>query len=139
MKNIAVIGAGTMGNGIAHTAAAAGLSVTLIDVEKPILERAMSTISANLQRGVDKGRLSVDEKNAVIGTIRTSTEMDAIASADMVIEAIIENLGAKSNLFRSSTAWHATNASSLRTRPRSPSRKSRYRPNARTKSSACIS
>jgi len=100
MKNIAVIGAGTMGNGIAHTAAAAGLSVTLIDVEKPILERAMSTISANLQRGVDKGRLSVDEKNAVIGTIRTSTEMDAIASADMVIEAIIENLGAKSNLFQ---------------------------------------
>src|SRR5712691_5563461 len=100
MKNIAVIGAGTMGNGIAHTAAAAGLSVTLIDVEKPILERAMSTISANLQRGVDKGRLSVDEKNAVIGRIRTSTEMDAIASADMVIEAIIENLGAKSNLFQ---------------------------------------
>ncbi|HEY8133537.1 MAG TPA: 3-hydroxybutyryl-CoA dehydrogenase [Thermoanaerobaculia bacterium] len=100
MKNVVVIGAGTMGNGIAHTAAASGLSVTLIDVEKPILDRAMSTISANLQRGVDKGRMSIPEKEAVIGRIQTSTGMDAIANADIVIEAIIENLPAKSSLFQ---------------------------------------
>jgi len=99
MKNIAVIGAGTMGNGIAQTAAAAGLSVTLIDVEKSILDRAMNTISANLQRGVDKGKMSVNEKSAVLGRIR-STDMDTIANADIVIEAIIENLDAKRSLFQ---------------------------------------
>ncbi|PYQ61923.1 MAG: 3-hydroxybutyryl-CoA dehydrogenase, partial [Acidobacteria bacterium] len=99
MDNIVVIGAGTMGNGIAHTAATSGLSVTLIDVEKPILERAMSTISANLQRGVDKGRVSADEKRAALERIRTTTDMQAIAGADIVIEAIIENLAAKSGLF----------------------------------------
>ena len=99
MDNIVVIGAGTMGNGIAHTAATSGLSVTLIDVEKPILERAMSTISANLQRGVDKGRVSADEKRAALERIRTTTDMQPIAGADIVIEAIIENLAAKSGLF----------------------------------------
>ena len=99
MDNIVVIGAGTMGNGIAHTAATSGLSVTLIDVDKPILERAMSTISANLQRGVDKGRVSADEKRAALERIRTTTDMQAIAGADIVIEAIIENLAAKSGLF----------------------------------------
>jgi len=100
MQNVVVIGAGTMGNGIAHTAAASGLSVTLIDVEKPILDRAMDTISTNLQRGVDKGRMSVTEKEAVIGRIRTSTGMDAIANADIIIEAIIENFAAKIGLFQ---------------------------------------
>jgi 3-hydroxybutyryl-CoA dehydrogenase len=100
MKNVVVIGAGTMGNGIAHTAAASGLSVTLIDVENPILDRAMNTISANLQRGVDKAKMSVDEKSAVLGRIRTSTDMDTIANADIVIEAIIENLDAKRSLFQ---------------------------------------
>ncbi|HKO02246.1 MAG TPA: 3-hydroxyacyl-CoA dehydrogenase NAD-binding domain-containing protein, partial [Thermoanaerobaculia bacterium] len=99
MDNIVVIGAGTMGNGIAHTGATSGLSVTLIDVEKPILERAMSTISANLQRGVDKGRVSADEKRAALERIRTTTDMQPIAGADIVIEAIIENLAAKSGLF----------------------------------------
>jgi 3-hydroxybutyryl-CoA dehydrogenase len=100
MQNVVVIGAGTMGNGIAHAAAASGLSVTLIDVEKPILDRAMNTISANLQRTVDKGRMSVQEKEAVIGRIRPGTDMEAVASADIVIEAILENLGAKSGLFQ---------------------------------------
>ena len=100
MNNIVVVGAGTMGNGIAHTAAASGMDVTLIDVEKPILERAMITISANLQRGVDKGRMSADEKQAVLGRIRSTTDMQAIAAADIVVEAIIENLAAKSSLFQ---------------------------------------
>jgi 3-hydroxybutyryl-CoA dehydrogenase len=100
MKNVVVIGAGTMGNGIAHTAAASGLSVTLIDVEQPILDLAMNTISSNLQRAVDKGRISVNEKQAVVGRIRTSSDMEPVASADIVIEAIIENLNAKSSLFQ---------------------------------------
>ena len=99
MDNIAVIGAGTMGNGIAHTAAAAGINVTLIDIDKGILDRAMNTVSGNLQRGVDKGRMTADEKQSVLGRIRTTTEMSAAASAALVVEAIIENLGAKRSLF----------------------------------------
>ena len=101
MNNIVVIGAGTMGNGIAHTAAASGMNVTLIDVDKPILDRAMNTISSNLQRGVDKGRMSADEKQSVLGRVRTTTDMQAVANADIVIEAIIENLAAKRSLFES--------------------------------------
>jgi 3-hydroxybutyryl-CoA dehydrogenase len=100
MKNVVVIGAGTMGNGIAHAAAAAGLSVTLIDVDRPILDRAMNTISGNLQRGVDKGRMTAQEKQTVLDRIEAAIEDTAIAKADIVIEAIVENLAAKSALFR---------------------------------------
>ena len=99
MNNVVVIGAGTMGNGIAHTAAASGMNVTLIDVEQPILDRAMNTIASNLQRGVDKGRMSAGEKQGVLDRVRTTTDMLAVSTADIVIEAIIENLRAKSSLF----------------------------------------
>jgi len=99
MKHIVVIGAGTMGNGIAHTAAASGFDVTLIDVAEAFLERGMSTISANLQRGVDKGKMSADDKQQILGRIRPSSDVNAAANADIVIEAIIENLGAKTELF----------------------------------------
>jgi len=99
MRNIAVIGAGTMGNGIAHTAAAAGLSVILVDVSEEFVQRGMSTISANLQRGVDKGRTSAAQKQEILGRIRTTTEMEDVGSADIAIEAIVENLSAKTSLF----------------------------------------
>jgi 3-hydroxybutyryl-CoA dehydrogenase len=100
VKNIVVIGAGTMGNGIAHTAASAGLNVTLIDVDRSILDRAVNTISSNLQRGVDKGKMSADEKQAALGRIRTATDDQAIANADIVVEAIIEKFQAKRELFQ---------------------------------------
>jgi 3-hydroxybutyryl-CoA dehydrogenase len=99
MKNIVVIGAGTMGNGIAHTAAASGLDVTLVDVGQEILSRAMTTIDKNLQRGVDKGKMTAEVKQAIVKRIRASVDMQAAADADLVIEAIIENLGAKTQLF----------------------------------------
>jgi len=99
MKQIVVIGAGTMGNGIAHTAAASGFDVTLIDVAEAFLERGMSTISSNLQRGVDKGKMTSDEKQQVLGRIRPATDVSAAANADIVIEAIIESLAAKTELF----------------------------------------
>ena len=99
MKNVVVIGAGTMGNGIAHTAAAAGLDVTLIDVADELLQRAMATIAANLQRGVDKGKMTAADKTAVVARIKTGTDLGAIAFADIVIEAIVENLAAKTDLF----------------------------------------
>ena len=99
MKKIVVIGAGTMGNGIAHTAAASGFDVTLIDVAEAFLERGMATISSNLQRGVDKGKMTADEKQQVLGRIRATSDVNAAANADIVIEAIIENLAAKTELF----------------------------------------
>jgi 3-hydroxybutyryl-CoA dehydrogenase len=99
MKQIVVIGAGTMGNGIAHTAAASGFDVTLIDVAEAFLERGMATISSNLQRGVDKGKMTADEKQQVLGRIRPATDVSAAANADIVIEAIIENLATKTELF----------------------------------------
>ena len=100
MKKIVVIGGGTMGNGIAHTAAATGFDVTLVEMSDALLERAVNTISANLQRGVDKGKMIADEKQSVLGRIRTTTDLDSIADADLVVEAIIENLEAKTSLFK---------------------------------------
>ncbi len=99
MKNIVVIGAGTMGNGIAHTAAASGFDVTLVEVAQAFLDRGMETISRNLQRGVDKGKMAAEEKQAVLGRIRGTTDVGDAKDADIVIEAILENLGAKTELF----------------------------------------
>jgi len=100
MTNIIVIGGGTMGNGIAHTAAASGFDTTLVDVSDALVERAISKISANLQRGVDKGNMTADEKQSVLGRIQTATDVEAVAAnADLVVEAIIENVTAKTQLF----------------------------------------
>ena len=98
--NIIVIGGGTMGNGIAHTAAASGFDTTLVDVSDALVERAVSTISANLQRGVDKGKMSADDKQSILGRIKTATNVESVAAnADLVVEAIVENVTAKTQLF----------------------------------------
>jgi 3-hydroxybutyryl-CoA dehydrogenase len=99
MTKFIVIGGGTMGNGIAHTAAAAGFDVTLIDVSEEILQRAVSTITSNLQRGVDKGKMTAEERDAIVGRVRTQTDFHAVADAGIVVEAIVENLEAKTSLF----------------------------------------
>ncbi len=99
MKNIVVIGGGTMGNGIAHTAAATGFDVTLVDVTDSLLSRAVSTITSNLQRGVDKGKMTADERDAIVARIKPTTDIATIADADIVIEAIIEKVEAKTELF----------------------------------------
>src|SRR5260221_3337405 len=99
MEKIVVIGAGTMGNGIAHTAAASGFEVTLIDVEQAFVDRGMNTIAANLQRGVDKAKMTAGDKQAVLDRIRPTTDIEAVREADLVVEAIIENLAAKVQLF----------------------------------------
>jgi 3-hydroxybutyryl-CoA dehydrogenase len=100
MEKIVVIGAGTMGNGIAHTTAASGFDVALVDVGDELLARAVKTISSNLQRGVDKGKMTAEEKDAVLGRIRTTTGDDVLGDADVVIEAIIEDVAAKVALFQ---------------------------------------
>jgi len=99
MEKIVVIGAGAMGNGIAHTAAASGFEVTLIDVEQAFVDRGMNTIAANLQRGVDKAKMTAGDKQAVLDRIRPTTDIEAVREADLVVEAIIENLAAKVQLF----------------------------------------
>jgi 3-hydroxybutyryl-CoA dehydrogenase len=95
-----VVGAGTMGNGIAQTAARAGYDVIMRDVKDEFLQRGMQAIDRSLQRDVDKERLKEEEKRAVVGRIRTTTELSDFANASFVIEAITENLEAKRELFR---------------------------------------
>jgi 3-hydroxybutyryl-CoA dehydrogenase len=100
IKKVTVIGGGTMGNGIAHTAAATGFDVTLIDVSEEILQRAVSTITSNLQRGVDKGKMTADERDATLGRIRAVSDLGAASESDIVIEAILESLDAKTQVFK---------------------------------------
>jgi 3-hydroxybutyryl-CoA dehydrogenase len=101
MNKVAVIGAGTMGNGIAHTAAMTGFPVTLVEVSKEFLDRGMMTISKNLQRGVDKGKMTVAEKDDILARISPSLQVEDVADADIVVEAIVENFDVKADLFRS--------------------------------------
>ncbi|MGA9997350.1 MAG: 3-hydroxybutyryl-CoA dehydrogenase [Pyrinomonadaceae bacterium] len=99
-ETIGVIGAGTMGNGIAQVFARAGYSVVLRDVKDEFLQRGMSAIDRSLQRDVDKERLKEDEKRAIVERIRTTTELDALASASLVVEAVTENFEVKAEVFR---------------------------------------
>jgi len=100
MSQAAVIGAGTMGNGIAHVFAQHGWEVTLVDVSADAIERALGTIRANLERQVKKGTLPADQPPVVLARIRTSTELSAVAGADLVIEAASERAELKFELFR---------------------------------------
>ncbi len=97
---IGVVGAGTMGNGIAQVAARAGYEVVLRDVSEEFLERGMKAINSSLQRDVDKERLKEEEKRAIVGRIRTTTAVSDLSGAGFVIEAIYENLEAKQAAFR---------------------------------------
>ncbi|MER3428838.1 MAG: 3-hydroxybutyryl-CoA dehydrogenase [Pyrinomonas sp.] len=99
-KRIGVVGAGTMGNGIAQVAARAGYHVVMRDVKEEYLQRGLATIERNLARDVEKGRLSADEKSAIIGRIETTTEWEALADADFVIEAVSEDVAIKTEVFR---------------------------------------
>jgi len=99
-QRIAVIGAGTMGNGIAHVFAASGRDVTLIDADPGALERALATIDRNLDRQIKKGDLSADDKAATLGRIASAGELDAAHAADLVVEAIVEDEETKLDVFR---------------------------------------
>ncbi len=101
MKNIVVIGAGTMGNGIAHVFAMTGHSVNLVDVSPDALNKAMFTISKNLDRMVAKGSLTEDEKAVTLANITTNTDLSsAAANADLIVEAATENVDLKLKIFR---------------------------------------
>jgi 3-hydroxybutyryl-CoA dehydrogenase len=95
IKAVAVLGAGTMGNGIAHVFARAGYNVILRDVDQRYLDRALDTISKNLDREVKKGKLAEFEKPAVFSRIKAVIDMAAIAAADFAVEAVPEKLEIK--------------------------------------------
>ncbi len=97
---IGVVGAGTMGNGIAQVAARAGYAVVMRDVQDDFLARGVAAIERSLQRDVDKGRLTGEEQRAIVGRISTTTDIGALAEAHFVIEAVTENLQVKTEIFR---------------------------------------
>ncbi len=99
-KKVAVVGAGTMGNGIAHVFAQSGFEATLIDVSAEVLEVARATIEKNLNRQVKKGTLDEAARDAALGRIKTATGLDPVADAAVVVEAVPEDEGLKAQTFR---------------------------------------
>ena len=99
LKNIAVIGAGTMGSGIAQVAATAGCSVQLFDAFPEALKKAQNSLEITLSKLLEKGKISEEEKNRILGNIRFESELNSLSGAELIIEAIIENLEIKRKLF----------------------------------------
>jgi 3-hydroxybutyryl-CoA dehydrogenase len=95
IKTIAVLGAGTMGNGIAHVLARSGFTVILRDIDQHFLDRALDTIGKNLDHEIKKGKLAEAEKGTVLARVKPSTAMAAIAAADFVVEAVPEKIEIK--------------------------------------------
>jgi 3-hydroxybutyryl-CoA dehydrogenase len=100
MTTVAVIGAGTMGNGIAHVFAQHGHSVTLIDVDRAPLDRALQTIRGNMDRQIKKGMLTEADRDAALGRIRAETSLAAAGGAELVVEAASERAATKFEIFR---------------------------------------
>lgn len=99
IKTIAVIGAGQMGSGIAQVAAQAGYRVILRDIKNELVERGLTNIKNNLARAVEKGKITPAEKEEILARIRTTVDLAPVAAAQVVIEAIVENLTSKKELF----------------------------------------
>ena len=139
MKNTAVIGAGTMGNGIAHSFAQSGYRVHLIDIDEMVLDKAIQTISKNLNRMLEKGVISKDQKTSTIQNITTHTDIKKeVENASLVVEAATENETVKIQIFKkidesySNHTILATNTSSISIT------KKRLQPNGLVKLLACI-
>lgn len=120
MKNITVIGAGTMGNGIAHTFAQKDFNVNLVDISADALEKAIATISKNLDRMVKKERITEDDKNNTLSNITTYTDIkEGVKGVDLVVEAATENIDLKLKIFKQldeicdANTLLATNTSSI--------------------------
>jgi 3-hydroxybutyryl-CoA dehydrogenase len=101
IKTVGVIGAGTMGNGIAQVFSQSGFSVKLVDVAQPMLDRARGTIEKSLGKFVEKGKLTASDRDAAMGRLSTATSIDQLGDADYVVEAIVEHAEAKRALFTS--------------------------------------
>ena len=101
IKTVGVVGAGTMGSGIAQVFAQSGFTVRLVDVAQPMLDRARRTIEKSLDTFVEKARLSGADRDAALGRLSTATTIEPLAHADYVVEAIVESADAKRSLFAS--------------------------------------
>ena len=119
VKHVGIVGAGTMGNGIAQAFAVAGVPVTMTDIGEAQLQRGLKTVDGSLDRLVKKDKMSAADKAAALARIQTSTSLDALRAADLVIEAATENLGLKLEIFgridqaAKADAVIATNTSSI--------------------------
>ena len=101
IKTIGVVGAGTMGSGIAQAFAQAGFAVRLVDVAEPLLDRARRGVEKSLDTFVNKGKVSSADRDAALGRLTTATAIDRLVEADYIVEAIVENVEAKRALFTS--------------------------------------
>ena len=111
ISKVAVIGAGTMGNGIAHVFAQQGFEVNLVDISAPALEKALTTIGRNLDRLIVKERITEDDKANTLARITTMQEMDqALQDRHLIVEAATENLELKLKIFRSMDELSGTDA-----------------------------
>jgi len=119
IKQIGIIGAGTMGNGIAQAFAVCGFDVTMTDISEAAVQRGLKTVDGSLERLVKKEKLSADAKAVALGHIKTATEVSAVRGSDLIIEAATENLDLKLKIFAQlaelagDTAILATNTSSI--------------------------
>lgn len=119
IQTIGVVGAGTMGSGIAQAAASCGLQVIMRDMSQELIERGRQAMDKSLERLLNKGKITADDKAAALGRVRGVTELTALAEADLVIEAATENLDVKLGLFRElnglcpATTILASNTSSI--------------------------
>ena len=119
IKNVAVIGAGTMGNGIAQVCATAGLQVVMVDISEAALKRGAATIGKNLERLVQKQRISEAQRSGALGRVRTTTSYSELGEVQLVVEAATENLELKLRILReveavvAQDAVIATNTSSI--------------------------
>ena len=95
VKVFGVVGAGQMGNGIAHVAAASGLTVIMNDIKQEFVDRGLQTIDKNLGRAVSKGKMSEEEKAQILGRIKGSTNLADFKEADFVVEAVLEDFAAE--------------------------------------------
>jgi len=110
MKNITIIGSGTMGNGIAHVFAQNGYNVSLVDVNEAALKKAIDTISKNIDRQIAKGALKEEDKTMVLGNIKTFNALkDAVSNADLIVEAATENMKIKLDIFKEMDALAPAN------------------------------
>ncbi len=119
IRTITVVGAGTMGNGIAHVAALSKFSVNLVDMNQEILDRAVATIKKNMERQIKKGIITEEDMNQAFGRITPGVSLDSAKDSQIVIEAVAEDRGVKKNVFKSldelcpKEVIFATNTSSI--------------------------